>query len=140
MRGRSSVVIFGLLLAACATAATPRDFSSATATAEATASTTTAVTHTNEVARASGPWRRWGSRLTPRRTSSCPSLVHPGWAAACTPEAWGPGWRAWEVVSSNEVPVQVTLVPSAGDPITFSAVLELRGCWRRLEMGQTRQA
>ncbi len=51
-----------------------------------------------------------------------PDLAAPGLVAACTPEAWYPAWRAWEVVSSNEAPVQVTLVPSAGDTITFSAV------------------
>ncbi len=122
MRGRSSVVIFGLLLAACATAATPRDSSSATATAEATASTTTAVTPTKSVARASGPVAAMGFSADAPADIELPELGAPGLVAACTPEAWGPGWRAWEVVSSNEVPVQVTLVPSVGDPITFSAV------------------
>jgi hypothetical protein len=118
----ASVVVWGLLLAACATAAVPQDPGSTTAKAETDEVTTTLVPQTTGVAvEAAGPVAAMGFNADVPTDIDLPDLGAPGLVAACTPEAWYPGWRAWEVVSSNQVAVQVTLVPAGGEPITFSA-------------------
>jgi hypothetical protein len=118
----ASVAVWGLLLAACATAAVPQDPGSTTATAETAAATTTLVPQTTGAAvDAAGPVGAMGFNADVPTDIDLPDLGAPGLVAACTPEAWYPGWRAWEVVSSNQFAVQVTLVPAVGDPITFSA-------------------
>ncbi len=120
MRRRVGALLVGLALAACATAAMPQQPpTSTTATAEAVGTTTPSTTVA--VARASGPVAAMGFTAGEAVDIDLPDLGAPALVATCTPEQWFPGWRAWEVVSSNQVPVQVTLVPGSGAPITFSA-------------------
>ncbi|HEX2370034.1 MAG TPA: hypothetical protein VHM94_12455, partial [Acidimicrobiia bacterium] len=120
MRLRVGALLVGLALAACATAAIPQEPPTpTTATAEAVATTTPSTTVV--VARPSGPVAAMGFTAGEPVDIDLPDLGAPALVATCTPEQWFPGWRAWEVVSSNQVPVQVTLVPGSGAPITFSA-------------------